>query len=338
MRKLLRVLSAVSVVTALWLGAPAQSQADPLVIQLPEGQFQISGFDPGPGNLLITGIPTSGLAMGTVLETYFQANMSAILGTNNLPIGGIGLNSTYELAVVARFTEVVTSVAPSGPGSIATFGLNPVQANPFFEVWFHNGILADNFAGTGFATGTKILSGRIGAITTSLFQTNSFDPAAAVLIDNPTTGGGTAAGKAFWNIGPPATTTVQGAGNNNLNLATMVVDSVVLNPVFFPKGQTILSYALRPGTGLEYTNVDPSKQLDALPNGGGFITSTELQGKFNGSTGSAATGKLLIEIDDKESFTASAAVPEPSTMVLSMTGLGVLGLFRTIRRRRQARA
>jgi hypothetical protein len=334
MRKLLRVLSAVGVVTALWLGAPAQSQADPLVIQLPEGQFQITGFDPGPGNLLVTGIGSAGLTVGSTLETYFQANMSAILGTNNLPLGGIGLNSTYELAVVARFTEVVNSVTPLGPGSIATFGLAATQVNPFFEIWFHNGILADNFNGTGFATGTKILSGVIGSITTSLFQTNDFTM--GVPIDNPSTTGGTAAGKLFWN--GKGTTSVQGAGNNNLNLATMMVNSVVLNPTFFPQGQTVLSYSLRPGTGLEYQNVDPSKQFDALPNGGGFITSTELQGKFNGSTGSAATGKLLIEIDDKESFSATAAIPEPSTMVLSLTGLGVLGLFRTIRRRRQARA
>jgi hypothetical protein len=274
----------------------------PLTIVLPDGTYQITGFQEGPGNLLLTGIPSTGLAQGTVLEAYSQANMSAILGTNKLPLSTPGLNSTYQLTVVARCTEVVTSLVATGPtSSVATFALSSAQANPFFEVWFHNGLLADNFNGTGFATGTKILSGVLGNIPSATFSANV--PPGPVALDNPFGAGGTAAGQAYWN--GSGTTTVQGAGNSQLSLATMQVKSVVLNPAFFPLGQTITSYSLQATTDLAYQYVDPSKQFDALPNGGGFIASIPM-GIRNG-LGSAAGGadREVLETNDKESFTAT---------------------------------
>src|SRR5262249_35352485 len=142
---------------------------------------------------------------------------------------------TYQLTAVARYTEVVTSVTPTANGAIYTFGLAAVQQNPFFEVWFHNGLLADNFNGTGFNTGTKILSGVIGP--TSQFQatfqaTFPLSAPPSTLIDNPATGGGTAAGKLYWNS--TNTRTVTGGGGSNATLQTMQVNSVVLNPTFFP--------------------------------------------------------------------------------------------------------
>ena len=113
MEKFVRVLASVATLLAMglvWLGAPAPSRADPLVLKLPDATVQATSFDYQRGNMLITGIPSSGLAVGTTLETYVQSNMSNLLGTNNLPIPGLGLNATYELTQVARFTEVVTSI------------------------------------------------------------------------------------------------------------------------------------------------------------------------------------------------------------------------------------
>jgi hypothetical protein len=242
------------VLVALWLGAPAPSQADFLAMKLPEGTFNVSGFDYGRGNMLVTGVPATGLATGAVLEVYSQSTVNAVLGTNGLPIAGLGLNATYELTAVARFTEVVTSVTPTANGAIVTFALNPVQTNPFFEVWFHNGILADNFAGTGFNAGTKILSGVIGSVNSSVFQTTITN---LQFIDNPNTSGGTTAGKNFWNGGiPPVTATgtltATDSGTTDMSLATMQVNSVVLNPAFFPGGQTVTSYNITPDSNLEY--------------------------------------------------------------------------------------
>jgi hypothetical protein len=305
----------VAVYTGDAANDPAPGPVGPLVIKLPDGTFNITGFDPGPGNLLVTGLAQNGgnLFVGEVLDSYFQANMSAILGTNGLPVpGNTGLNSTYELTVVAHFTEVVTSLTPTngGLGAIATFGLNPGQTNPFFEIWEHDlSTPADNFNGTGFAVGTKILSGVINKISTSNFAVNNLT--VTVPIDNPFDAGGTPAGQAYWNAN---TTTVQGAGNNNVTLGTLEAGSVVLNPTFFPNNQVITTYTLRPGTGLEFQNVDPSKQFDALPNAGGTIASIPT-GIANGTAaGNAASNKQVIEIDDKESFMTATAVNEPETV------------------------
>jgi hypothetical protein len=342
-------VTVVGALTALWLGVPSQSQADPLIINLPEGQFQVTGFDPGPGNLLITNIPTTGLHAGTVapgpgqgsvLETYYQANMSALLGTNNNnPIPGLGLNQTYEMAVVARFTEIVTSLTIGANSISAGFALAPLaqQQNPFYEIWFHNGLVNNNLAGTGFATGTKILSGVIGNLTNSTF--NETDTTVIVPIDNPPPdGGGTAAGKAYWNNNK--TLTVTGTGNNTVTIATMQVNSVVLNPTFFPAGQTVTGMVGRPSTGLEYQNVDPSQQLDSMPNAGGFISSipTGIINGVNFTYAQAQTDStqahLVIEDDDKYSVSATAVIPEPSTIALSLIGVGVLGCARAVRRRK----
>jgi hypothetical protein len=336
MTKMLRVLFTVGALTALWLGAVAPSQADPLQIKLPDFSGPITGFDPGPGNLLITGITSGrGILPGDVLETYFQANMSALIQNGSQNFTPPQMNNTtsgqgYELTVVARFTEKVSTIVTAGNTAVATFVLNGAQTNPFFEIWYHPFTVAtaNNFAGTGFAVGTKILSGVIGSINSSSFTVGDFT--VTTKLENPAAG--TVPGHAFWD----GTQTVQGTGNNNINLTTMGVNNVVLNPNFFPGGQSILTYLLRPGTGLEYHTVDASKQFDAQPNGGGFISSTAQQNQTNAADSRNTTGLLLLEIDDQESFTATtSALPEPSSMLLSVMGAGVVGAYRLVRRRRQ---
>jgi hypothetical protein len=288
--------------------SPAGSAAPgPLTIALPDGTYTISGFDPGPGNMLLTGIPSTGMAPGTVLQVYSQANLSAILGPNGLPVTAPGLNSTYQLSVVSHFTEVVTSfISDSGDhGATALFALSPVQTNAYFEIWLHN-CCTDTFNGTGFATGTKILSGTVSSLDNGFFY--SQDTTACVPIDNPGTSGGTAAGKAYWN--DSGTMTIVGSGNSNIGLGTMQLTSVVLNPAAFPGGQTVTSYLMRPGVGAAFMNVDPSRQFDALPNGGGFVGSIP-QGVVNGY-GSAQGGadRAMLEVDDYQSFTALQDKPE----------------------------
>jgi hypothetical protein len=341
MEKFVRVLASVATLLAMglvWLGAPAPSRADPLVLHLPDMTVSVTSFDYQRGNMLITGIPSSGLAVGTTLETYVQSNMSNLLGTNNLPIPGLGLNSTYELTQVARFTEVVTSLIPTANGAIATFAVNPVQTNPFFELWFHNGILADNFNGTGFNTGTKILSGVIKTINSSVFQ-STFSP--TVLIDNPNTSGGTVAGKAFWNgatfggVGP-GTQTITGSGGATENLLTMTMNSVVLNTnsanqAFFLPGQTVTNYALTPDLNLEYKKVDPSKFFSGNANGVAPATVASIpQNSINGfGSANGGSDREVFEIHNSESFTvapSATAVPEPASLALLTTGaLGLLG-------------
>jgi hypothetical protein len=339
MKRYVRVVSSVGMLAALWLGMASPSKADPLVMQLPEGKFNVTGFQWGPGNLLAAGVPPN--APGTTFDSYFQANLSSILGPGGGSIGGIGLNSTYFITVVAKLTEVLTSTAPDGSGGILLkFALAPVQNSPFYEVWFHSGAgatLGDNLAGTGFnsnnpaATNTKILSGVINTLTNSSFDIGS--TSTTRLIDNPNDTGGTGPGKIYWNNS--GTITALGTGDNQATLQTMTVNSVFLNPTFFPGGQTVTQYNLRPTTGLEYQNVDPSKLFSGFANG---VTPSTLTSIAQGSFNTVSPPNTLIEITNKDSFDANTPVPEPSTVVLSLAGVSVFGAARAIRRRRQAKA
>jgi hypothetical protein len=321
------------VALCLWLGAPAPSQADPLVIHLPEGNFSVTGFNYQAGNALVTGLPSTGVTVGTTLETYYQSNAASVLGTNGLAIPGLGLNSTYEITSVARFTEVVTSITPTANGATASMALAGTQVNPFFEVWYHNGTLADNFNGTGFNTGTKIVSGVINNISSSNFAATT---TSTVLIDNPNTNGGTPAGKTYWNTTAGGTHTITGTGAATESLATMQVNSVVLNPTFFPAGQTVLSYTLTPSTNLEYQSVDPSKFFSGNANGVAPATVASIpQGTTNGMGSSqGGSDRAVFELHDNDTISATS-LPEPASLTLLVTGaLGLLGYG--WRRRKQA--
>jgi hypothetical protein len=341
MRYFLRGLATLGALTALWLGVVTPSQADPLYLLLPDaGAFPlnlvpITGFDPGPGNMMITGVAQNGgnLFKGEKLEAYYQATIKALLDANGNPIPPALLpllNNSYEFTVVARFGEVVTGLTPinGGKGVTVQFDIDKTSPNPFFEVWFHyfTTVQANNFAGTGFAVGEKVLSGEISTVSSS-FTVN--DLSTLVPIDNPFTSGGTAAGKTFWNNA--GTTTVQGTGDALMQLAPA---SIFLNPTFFPFPQTVKGYSLEASLGLEYKNVDPSVQFDAFPNGGGFIPATAVQGQANGTVaGNLASNLIDPEINDLERFDATPPLPEPSTMVLVMTGVSVLSLVNALRRR-----
>src|SRR5262249_62148195 len=108
-------------------------------------------------------------------------------------------------------------------------------------------------------------------------------------------------------------TGIQGTGNGGVTVGTLQVGGVVLNPTFFPNNQVITSYSLRVSTGLEYQNVDPAQQLDAQPNGGGFIASIPT-GIANGTPVGNQSDKELIETDTKDSFRAATIVNEPETV------------------------
>jgi len=319
--------------TAVAIGFAAvrpDSAQGQLSMTLPDGTFSINGFGPGAGNMLMVG-PTSGApfpTVGSTLETYYQARIASLTGTNNLPIGGTGLNSTYELTVVSRFTEIVTGVTPSGPGFTATFGLAPVQVNPFFEVWFHNGLIADNLNGTGFAAGTKVLSGVIGTHSSN-FTEPTTELGAMVSLENPSAPDGTALGKLTW----AETGTPQGTGSGVSGLATSQVNSVILNPSFFLGNQQVTSYVLNTALVLEFMHIDPSLHFTSSPNGGGVIN-----GLLTGSNNvfGNPTGTVAIENTSFHTIRGTggpADVPEPGQMAL-LAGLAIPGVA-LLRRRRK---
>jgi hypothetical protein len=120
------------------------------------GNIEVATFDWKVGNALSKGGVLSGT--GTA-QLYYQASLLGFLDANGDEITGTGLNTDYELTVVASFEQDIMTM-----GNISTFSLG--SNGGFFEVWRDSltdmaNLKADDLAGTGFRDGMKILEGDI---------------------------------------------------------------------------------------------------------------------------------------------------------------------------------
>lgn len=110
-------------------------------------------------------VPGSPLAVGQVITFLYQANLSAFDAPGGAPIGGLtGLNSAYELTIVATLVERVSTFV-SVPGvTTATF-----QSIGGTGAIYYGPVNSNVGAGTGFADGTLIAQGTIVPGTNSAF-------------------------------------------------------------------------------------------------------------------------------------------------------------------------
>src|SRR5262249_11338344 len=84
--------------------------------------FQIAGFDWSVGNSLAVGaLPLT--TVGQTFQLYYQASLSGLIDADGNSFTPAGLNSAYEITIVASVTEVVTGIA----GATATFAVAPAQ-------------------------------------------------------------------------------------------------------------------------------------------------------------------------------------------------------------------
>lgn len=133
-------------VTANYGAAPSSAGADIV------GPFDT--FDAAQGVALVAGgaaLPT----FGTILDVYYQAHLQGHqLGGLTLPNGG--LNSTYEVTIVARFKEIVTGII----GTTLTTDVFPHVDN---GAWIYVDTTPDyNYiSDSGFVNGDLIATGAI---------------------------------------------------------------------------------------------------------------------------------------------------------------------------------
>lgn len=109
-------------------------------------------YDAAPGVVLLKPTGTTGSGSSTVssFDGFYQSYITNHILAGNTA-SSLGLNSTYELTAVAKFTESVTAA-----GAITVTGGN-------FAIYFDtNASTKYSFAGdTGFTDGASILSGNI---------------------------------------------------------------------------------------------------------------------------------------------------------------------------------
>lgn len=258
------------------------------------------------GNALSVG--GGNLSNGTVTQLLYQANLSTTsLDGETQTVSCI--SSANCLTAVAGFQE---SAILSNGGKTATFSLvspNVQSSTNYFYIYSKPGTQGNNLAGTGFSTGTRILTGHIGSIVSSSYTaTDTIE-----LFDQK--GGDDYSGKR----------TVVGGGLTNVNV---VIDSADGN--FFPglaMDSLIFSF-FNTGTLTPFTGVNPSRQFSSNGIANGDVT--PVLGLINGFA-AAGANDFQFQAAASQSFLPSTNVPEPSTIFL--TGLALAALGVTSRRR-----
>jgi hypothetical protein len=271
--------------------------------------------------------------VGTVITSYGQGSLANFNNAMGGAIGGLHLNSTYQWSYVFGLTEVVASHTGTSPTDNVTLQTLAGPVN-FFDV-FEGPIAANPLQGTGFATGTLVLSGTFApfnamtGVGTSTFTATGIDDYGA---------GGTGAGGVdqFGTDNYPGVGTVAGAGALN-ELASISY----ANPTFFPTAPTLISVTANGFTNLAFQETDPASCYwtgaalsSALgPNVGGVGSPGACLVNTVGSLNGFSAGFSNTGFETRVTSAFNATAPEPGSIALM--GLGLTALASFVRKRRQ---
>lgn len=306
LRKSLLALGIAGLFSGTAQAAPITFTFDPTGTPGAAGDIANVGIiDFAPGNVLAIngGVPQmlGGGAHPLVTDLY-QANLAAMQAPNTTNLYANGSDSNY-FTIVAGFDESATLVGPC-PGWGCTALFNGVNLAHSFIEFNVNTALGDNLAGTGFATGTSILTGHLTSVVTN-FSISSNQT--AQLDQSPN-------GNQWGN-----TQTLQGVGGGEI---TFVVDYADSN--YFPDltPSTLITIGFFNTSLIDpYNQADPSQFFSSDPTQNGDIAANI--GAVNGLSGP----NFIFQADTN----GSLAIPEPATVAL--LGLGLLGLGLGQRRR-----
>jgi hypothetical protein len=271
------------------------------------GQVTIDAFDWLFGNVLaVGGGPTAPLAVGSVVNDLYQANLNSVTlsGANQFTNGTGGIFFT----VVANFSEQVTSinVDPISGAITANFNDTTAPTSSYFYICAQTQLGSD-LAGTGFGCANPIMTG---VLTDILVANTTVANAAPQLLDQH--------GADDWS----GQQSVLSGGSANLQLLITSVNSAYF-PTLSPGTQIITSFT---NTSLitPFHETDPSKCFTTT----GTSTACNLTVGSSLGTINGANGPNFIFQADANTSLVVATVPEPATLALLGLGLMMIPVLR----------
>jgi hypothetical protein len=306
--------AALLIVTAL---AVTPAEADTIMFQ-PDGTaasaVSTSGFDYASSSVLAYGL--SSPKVGATYPVYYE---SRIGGGNSLSVASDGNvnGSGNEFTVIAGFNETITAITPiAGIGDLISF--SPAGGANFFQMYANTPGSANPTTGdgSGFASGTLVLSGSIGSTNfNGSFLTNGKTG------DLNTSGQPTAI--------PSSTQTIIGGGGTSLTVNVGYQDAAyfptMISALTFSTTNSLPFTASAPLTGF-YSTTGLGGVPDLVYGGGGWDVGTT-----NGVNGQS----LIFQSVANNGF---VVVPEPSSIVSALTAVITLPLVGLYRRRRRSRS
>jgi len=304
-------------------GAQAASVAviDPDGTAAGSGSITVGSLDWNVGNSIIQNIES-----GTS-QVYAHSSLANFLNTTNTPIGGTGLNTSFEWTYTLGVnTTVVQSPNIPGIGVVTGLTVAPGGEN-FFRIYYDPSQDANQLAGTGFNNGTLILTGHF---TSGSENFTAHDNALHVDADlngiDDVTGLPIPLDEHLANDYPTINSIVGSGGGSLL----IVIDS--FDPNFFKDPPHIITLTYATANNLNYTETDPSALFDTSAGGTTAGATTASVGTCNGCTQETAPN-VVIQVDASSAF-QTVAVPLPGTLMLIGSGLSVLAGLAATRRRK----